>query len=555
MKSQISFGVFLVVVGFSMSACGGGSSASSSNSSSSSNSYEPQNLPGVYSVDLPQSLQSSGGGGTVRVKRMSARRHQRQFRSALSSSGTDYANQSQGYNELKNVVDQMMMQKSQISMRFLEADVIFGDVKSQCAGQSGECVIPAGTLSFTFTQEIVNYIVDSVGGEDGMDPMELEFYQSMIGAEMPLPEMRYTALNGQGGMDHSLEMIEAEGFSTKLTWNEARTQVVVYFEYSDPSWGSGNDSFSYNDVDKVMVYRNSSTSEGSSWTYTATVGEDSAKASLNGVKFSVGMKTEGSFGNFSMSILGVADDEGGYAESEYSSDHIPLTASGGGISSVLPTGNYVLVGASADCSQLDWMDVLGSAYYLDGSSLGSYYYGPSSAASALKLCSFEYDENYSMVNGQLIAGISFSAGSPVTETYYYSEIFNGAGELVKAGTKANASDPYSYYLTSSEGSEYETYYDSESSSGEFLADVKVAVSGVSGVSSDSMIVLMRDGEVFDGEDWSNVIGYGLDDGSGFSFTYWGTESEVSSADVYQVGYDSSGNSTVSLVSGASVQVQ
>ena len=556
MKTQLVFGILVSLVGWSVSGCGGGSSGGSSSTTGSSESYQPQNLPGVYSVDLPQSLQPDAAGGAVRMGRIKARKQlHHSVRSTLNAGSTNYANQAQGYNELRNVVDQMMLQKSEISLRFLEADVIFDDVLSHCSGQSGECVIANGTLSFTVTEEIVNFIIESMGGEEMMDPMDLEYVQSMIGTTMPVPEIRYTALNGQGGLDHSLQLVEEGGYSTKLTWNSARTQVTVYFEYDDPAYGSGSDSFSYNDTDQVMIYRSVASSGGSSWNYTATIGADSAKAELSGVKFSVSMENAGEYGNFSMLIAGVADDEGGYAESTYSSDHIPLVASGSGISNVISGSNYVLAGASADCTTLDWIDVLGSVYYLDGSSLASYYYGPSAAASSVKVCSIEYGENGELLNGQLISNISFTPGTVVTDRYYYSEVFDATGELLKAGYKDTESDPYIYYLDSEEGAQYEEYYESESSSGEFLADVQVSVSGISGVSSDSEIILIRDGVVFNGEDWSEVIGEGRNDGSGFVFTYYGTEAEASSADVYQMGYDSSGNSVITLISGASVQVQ
>ena len=445
----------------------------------------------------------------------------------------------------------MNMQKSTITMSFLQADVIYDDVLEQCDGVSGLCTIPAGTLSVKVTRKIVNYIIESMGGEEMLSGDDLAGLESMIGETIPVPEVRFQVLLDESGYNLSFAFVEAEGYVSTLKWNLDRTRVNIHFEYSNPEWGTGFDSFTYDDTEKLMTYRNEFSYEGDTVSYTASIGSDADKVSLNGVKFSVGVDVEGGSGGFGMSIAGVADDEGGFAESTYRYTEVNITFSSGQ-SNILPTSSYALVKNTKSCSSITWDDVLGMVWG-DGVNAYAYYYGPVAGAQYTKICSYVVDDEYNIVSGADVS-VSYSAGTPVDKVYYYREVFDAGGNLIKAGYKDDANDPYTYYAGAGLTSEYEDYYYDEKSSGDFIQGISIAVTGIGSVTTESAVVIVRDGATYDGEDWTDVIGYGWynPERGGFEYSYWGTAEEVSTADVYQDGYDLSGNRVLGLVSGAAV---
>jgi hypothetical protein len=548
MKSRVWTGT-VAAAAMALSACGG---ESPSKSSSGDEVYEPQNLPGVYSLDLPQSLTAGAeGGSSSRLGRLKSRSARNSVRSALSVGTGDYT-QAQGYSELTSLVDMMNLQKSTITMSFLQADVVYDDVLSQCNGVSGVCTIPAGTLSVKVTQKIVNYIIESMGGEEMLSAGDLAGLDSMVGETIPVPEVRFQVLLGEGGYDLSISFVEVEGYVSTLKWNLDRTRVNIHFEYSNPEWGSGFDSFTYDDTEKLMTYRNEFSYEGNTTRYTATIGSDSDKSSLNGIKFSVGVDVGGYGGAYGMSIAGVADDEGGFAESTYRYTEVQITVSSGA-NNVIPGENYAFVNASKNCAVLEWQDIWGGVYG-DGTNAYAYYHGPVAGASNTKICSYSFDEEFNLIGGSELMGVGYYSGTPQDQVYYYREVFDGSGALVKAGYKSDSNDPYTYYEGAAVSSEYEAYYYEEQASGEFIQGIAISVTGMGSVSTESAVVIVRDGGTYDGEDWTDVIGYGWynPDRGGFEFSYWGTAEEIATADVYQDGYGSGGNRVLGLVSGAAV---
>jgi|GEM_PF-3476924 len=548
MKNKFWFGS-IAAAAMALSACGG-ETASKSNSTSD-DVYEPQNLPGVYSLELPQSLTAGAeGGSSTRMARLKSRSARKSSRSTLSAGTEDYT-QAQGYSELTSLVDMMNMQKSTITMSFLQADVIYEDVLAECNGVSGLCTIPSGTLNVKITRKIINYIIESMGGEDMLSGDDLAGLESMIGETVPVPEVRFQVLLGEGGYDLSIAFVE-DGYTSTLKWNLDRTRVDIHFAYSDPSWGDGFDSFTYDDTEKLMSYRNEFSYDGSTTKYTASIGSDSDKASLHGVKFSVGVDVEGYGGAYGMSIAGVADDEGGFAESTYRYTEVQITISSGA-NNLIPGEYYALVNATEDCAALEWEDIWGGVYG-DGTNGYAYYYGPVSGVSNTRICSYSYDEEFNLVGGSQVIGVAYYAGTPQDQVYYYREVFDGSGTLIKAGYKDDANDPYSYYEGADVSSGYEDYYYEEQASGDFLQGITISVTGMGSVSTESAVVIVREGGSYDGEDWTDVIGYGWydPDRGGFEFSYWGTAEEVSTADVYQDGYGSGGTRVLGLVSGAAV---
>ncbi len=257
------------------------SSISSSSSSSSSSSDTLNKLPSKFTLKTPKSLSNSGGAMKTR------------------SPG------SSGYDKVNGLVQQIEMQKSQVSMMFIVVDEIIKDYTTSNVPHASFTLPPSDTLKTKINEFLAEL------GITGVPPMEsFPIGSHIYDTTTDAPYNYYYREEGNMG-------------TLLIKWSEDKKAVLVSQSMNMPDMGDMDMIFTYDDTKKVakLVSKGSFTVPENTDTFTNISDLSFAKdanSTKNGAFISFTMSFSDAInGTVKSSIEGYADDDGGYLSESY----------------------------------------------------------------------------------------------------------------------------------------------------------------------------------------------------------------------------------------------
>lgn len=355
-----------------LTACGGGGNNTAPNTSNTKTT-PPQQI----GFNLPSTLiSSSSAARSPKYAARLQRGEKKRVEQTLSPVATVSAEQSYAYEELKAHLSDANFRRLETNVTLVYLNGIWSQVEQQCANVAvdSRCEIPANTISFTYTQDILDaeyaLYADQTDYFSSGDLLALQQQmQSALGFTFTLGEIHYT-VHSSGDFTHditvdmsSIEQVREQSTNVFLKqmakWNDDKTRVATGYLYIDSSldqtfsslidWDKTTDFISYQDTSRF----NTSTT-----TFTSKVSR------LNDGKDGVAIDStwrvdDSSSESFSYSSSGTVNSDGGHLNSSitYLGDtfYNEETFDGSGVR----TGGKFCDSTTTDCSdKANWTDAL-----------------------------------------------------------------------------------------------------------------------------------------------------------------------------------------------------
>jgi hypothetical protein len=251
--------------------------------------------------------------------------------------------QAEGYSRLTGKVTEMLPTIVDLTKNLYFYYANATELEAACLEAEGEdwTSCTQEDLEVTLTQEIADEIYASLGGKDALPANVVDQLDAEVGEAIPLPPLTITKLEDDpAGFKQCVMLAFDEQSSSTYCWalddaetEENESKVSVTYAYSIESETpeaafSGSYRLSYLSEQELLVLNNEGRiGNGASFRDAFTLQPNAASDGDNAIIFTLDITgTEPQYGDWGAKIVGVADDAGGYVETEYSWDETTITS-------------------------------------------------------------------------------------------------------------------------------------------------------------------------------------------------------------------------------------